>query len=167
MSEHTERKSWPIWKAVARSGDEILVADEAFSYGDFHGVVGTHAYGVTQAMLDERRRDKHDQATIREEAKELGITQSAFRSIPMKEWIDWGFEEADPRAVAAVRALPGFDEATYPRIATSGGGRCFGHKIMEPRTVGTVIIGPYEPIDADLLRKINDFDDNVTQEWTP
>lgn len=162
------RRAWPIYKAVARKDTEILVADEAFAYGHgLRGVTGTYAYGVTKAMIDEKRADKSDNDVLRELAREMETTITSLRTMPMDEWLEWSFETPDPRVIAAVRALPGYDEATYPRIATNGGGRCFGHRIIRPRQIGAYTDPPYEPIDADLLKKINDYDDGITEEWTP
>jgi hypothetical protein len=153
----SDRKVWPIWTAVAERHGEVIVADGAFSYGDgFHGVTGTTVYGVTAEMLQDRLDERNDLVELAEQAAEYGTTLKALRGMSDDEWLGLAHEAAEPEAVAAVRALPGYDEGTFPLLATSGGGRCFGAaRVADYTTI----------LDAALLDKINAYDDGLTDTW--
>jgi len=127
MQKTNEREATKYYELVARRGDEYIMLDETFKYGDgFHGATGSTFRLVSREEYEERTspeaiRDSYEYIW-REQAgrgdTELGLT----------EWL----EQIDPDEIFddtqyadLVRERAGVSEEDYPIVECVGGGRCF------------------------------------------
>ena len=129
------KKQTNYYEIVAKDGDEIIMLDYTFEYGDdFKGATGTCFELVSKETYDEltdRDRIKDEYSWLWQEAIEHNhFTGSLDEYIDelMNDVESLVFDESGCHYHDDIRKLLGVTEKDYPMITCTGGGRMFNHR---------------------------------------